>query len=244
VFSLALAILLTIPTWGPGWCSQANTSRHIRWAQAVHDSCPPEPSAVTPPLTNPQLDAIRKRSRPPGPLVMHHGDLRSRFLTKGQLVGVLIRQPDGSIIHRHDNDKTLHPAEVNPVAVRHDNDENVHWWDQSLFDNLDQGWPHPRAHHNTPLLMIQPYATSLYASYWNFERAIDKTLDKSIFPSFMLPPCGAELPCLPYIVADRAMIARHKVATGSYSTIGSHTLRSEYSHLDKRGFGCIISVGL
>jgi hypothetical protein len=92
--------------------------------------------------------------------------------------------------------------------------------------------------------MIQPYATSLYASYWNFERAIDKTLDKSIFPSFMLPPCGAELPCLPYIVADRAMIARHKVATGSYSTVGSHTLRSEYSHLEKRGFGCIISIGL
>ena len=77
-----------------------------------------------------------------------------------------------------------------------------------MFDNLDQGWPHTLAHRGAPLVVLGPYASSLYASYWNFEKAVYKSLNTDIFPSFMLPPCGPELPCLPYIVADRAMIPK------------------------------------
>ena len=153
---------------------------------------------------------------------MHPGDLRKRFLVNGQLKGVLVRMEDGSIVHRHDNEGTLHPAEVKPLAVRQDNDANVHWWDQSLFDNLDQGWPHPSAHIGAPMLSLAPYSASLYESYWDFEKAVTKSLDTTIFPSFMLPPSGEHLPCLPYILADRAMIP--KKGTEDMRQVVNHSL--------------------
>jgi hypothetical protein len=156
---------------------------------------------------------------------MHHGDLRARFLTEGRLIGVLIRMPDGSIVHRLDNEGTLHPAEVDAAAVRQDNDDHVHWWDQSLFDNLEQGWPHPAAHVGAPLLLLEPYSTSLYASYWNFEKAVAKSLDTEVFPSFMLPPSGIELPCLPYLLAGRAMVP--KKGTDDMRQVVNHSQAQE-----------------
>ena len=72
------------------------------------------------------------------------------------------------------------------------------------------------------MLSLAPYSASLYESYWDFEKAVTKSLDTTIFSSFMLPPSGEHLPCLPYILADRAMIP--KKGTEDMRQVVNHSL--------------------
>ena len=224
-------------SWADNVFTKGTHAKIVKWIKrstifvnAVIQAAPAGADKNTPPMPPQVLTHLREVHRAPPDLVLFHSRLNKRLLsdgrdggTKGKLQGMLFRRQDGKIVHRRLNDPPPHQCHVDAVKVRALDADYVNSWNRSMFDNLDQGWPHDEAHATDVLATFKQYPGSLYSSYWNFQAAVIKTIDPEGFPHCMPPPV-MDLPCLPFLVADRAMIP--KKDTTAMRQIVNHSLEN------------------
>ena len=222
-------------SWDDDVLTKGTHGKILKWIkratvfiEAVLRAAPPDADKNTPPMSTTAVAKLHQVHRAPQDLVLFHSHLNSRLLSngrdggvKGKLHGMLFRRQDGKIVHRRSNDPPPHHCHVDAVKVRELDANCVNSWNRSMFDNLDQGWTHDDSHSTDVLATFKQYPGSLYSSYWNFQAAVVKTIDPQGFPHCMPPPV-MDLPCLPYMVADRAMIP--KKDTAAMRQIVNHSL--------------------
>ena len=139
--------------------------------------------------------------RLPGPLIMDASDMHGKL---GQ--AMWFRDTDGIIKEVFKTDPPLCAPELNAAALRRDWQLNTPWWNAALFDNIDRGFAHPRAHDYKLGLSLRPYSPSLYGNIWEWYRCVRKVTKEDAKTKIFGPRSVDELPSWPFAVVLRSCI--------------------------------------
>jgi len=154
-------------------------------------------------LSDTQIQKVLRVHSLPQPLILGRSDVRGQYRD-----GLYRRQPDGTILEVWEDD----PPELNGALNAHElralSHEGVPWYNQSLFDHVEQGWPTPGAHLADQLIVLRPYTTKLYQGALQWHREAQAGMQPDAYPRLFCIPALHELPAMPYMVALRSNIPK------------------------------------
>ena len=146
---------------------------------------------------------IRAVHRPPPTVTLHPDDYFPNF--QGTM---WLRREDGRIWEMFDSDGPILPGKAKPEGFRSDNRDSTPWANQSLFDNLDRGWPTPGVYPDNHSVVFRPYSTTLYRDIKRWVSDVREGSGPDALIRLFTWSVPDDLISIPYVAAARFSIPK------------------------------------